>query len=84
MAGGAFCRPVEEPAGKRALGDVAGADADAQELAEKLPSSASRDYGRPFAEVFAEAHELGMHARDRRVIDDDIVLAAATDLVIGH
>jgi len=31
---------------------VTGSDTDAQELAEKLPSSASRDYGMPFAEVF--------------------------------
>lgn len=32
---------------------VSGPEADAQELAERLPSGASRDYGRPFAEVFA-------------------------------
>lgn len=32
---------------------VAGTDAAAQALADALPSSASRDYGRPFAEVFA-------------------------------
>ena len=31
---------------------VTGADAAARDLAERLPSSASRDYGRPFAEVF--------------------------------
>lgn len=31
---------------------VAGPDAAARSLAEALPSSASRDYGRPFAEVF--------------------------------
>ncbi|WP_137718183.1 methenyltetrahydromethanopterin cyclohydrolase [Methylobacillus flagellatus] len=31
---------------------VNGSDADAQALALALPSSASRDYGRPFAEVF--------------------------------
>jgi methenyltetrahydromethanopterin cyclohydrolase len=31
---------------------VTGDDAAAEELARKLPSSASRDYGRPFAEVF--------------------------------
>jgi methenyltetrahydromethanopterin cyclohydrolase len=33
---------------------VRGSDAAARELAQKLPSSASRDYGRPFAEVFRE------------------------------
>jgi methenyltetrahydromethanopterin cyclohydrolase len=32
---------------------VTGEDAAAEELARRLPSSASRDYGRPFAEVFA-------------------------------
>jgi methenyltetrahydromethanopterin cyclohydrolase len=31
---------------------VDGDDAGAQDLAERLPSCASRDYGRPFAEVF--------------------------------
>lgn len=31
---------------------VLGSDAAAAELAQNLPSSASRDYGRPFAEVF--------------------------------
>jgi methenyltetrahydromethanopterin cyclohydrolase len=34
---------------------VDAADADAQELAQRLPSSASRDYGRPFGQVFREA-----------------------------
>jgi methenyltetrahydromethanopterin cyclohydrolase len=32
---------------------VSGPDEAAQDLANRLPSSASRDYGRPFAEVFA-------------------------------
>ncbi|HYH17935.1 MAG TPA: methenyltetrahydromethanopterin cyclohydrolase [Azospirillum sp.] len=32
---------------------VAGPDGDAEDLANRLPSSASRDHGRPFAEVFA-------------------------------
>jgi len=31
---------------------VRGSSDDARDLAEKMPSSASRDYGRPFAEVF--------------------------------
>ena len=34
---------------------VKGSEKDAAALAEKLPSSASRDYGKPFAEVFAAA-----------------------------
>lgn len=33
---------------------VNGSDADAEALANALPSSASRDYGRPFAEVFKD------------------------------
>jgi methenyltetrahydromethanopterin cyclohydrolase len=33
---------------------VNGSDDEARDLAERLPSSASRDYGRPFAEVFKE------------------------------
>ena len=33
---------------------VNGSDDDARALAERLPSSASRDYGRPFAEVFKD------------------------------
>lgn len=32
---------------------VDGADDDARQLAQQLPSSASRDYGRPFAEIFS-------------------------------
>ena len=34
---------------------VTGPEADAGELAQRLPSSASRDYGRPFAELFQAA-----------------------------
>jgi methenyltetrahydromethanopterin cyclohydrolase len=34
---------------------VAGPEAAARELADKLPSAASRDHGRPFAELFAAA-----------------------------
>ena len=38
---------------------VSGADAAAEDLAARLPSSASRDYGRPFAEVFeAYGHDF--------------------------
>lgn len=33
---------------------VNGTNDDARDLAERLPSSASRDYGKPFAEVFKE------------------------------
>lgn len=34
---------------------VSGEDAAARDLARRLPSSASRDYGRPFGQVFREA-----------------------------
>ena len=34
---------------------VAGPDDDARELANQLPSSTSKDYGKPFAQVFADA-----------------------------
>lgn len=33
---------------------VRGSDADAADLARQLPSSASQDYGKPFAQVFAD------------------------------
>ncbi|MGH8773328.1 MAG: methenyltetrahydromethanopterin cyclohydrolase, partial [Burkholderiales bacterium] len=33
---------------------VEGSDDDARELAQELPASASKDYGKPFAEVFKE------------------------------
>lgn len=35
---------------------VRGTDADAQALAQKLPSNGSRDFGRPFAQVFKEVN----------------------------
>lgn len=34
---------------------VSGPDDDAQELANKLPSSTSKDYGKPFAKIFSDA-----------------------------
>ena len=40
--------------GGRVRISVRGDDADAEKLAADLPSSASRDYGKPFAEIFAE------------------------------
>ncbi|MEY4767398.1 MAG: hypothetical protein RL637_37 [Pseudomonadota bacterium] len=33
---------------------VKGSDADAKQLAEQLPSSTSKDYGKPFAQIFKE------------------------------
>ena len=40
--------------GGRVRLSVRGDDADAEKLAADLPSSASRDYGKPFAEIFAD------------------------------
>lgn len=67
---GAGCAPVPPPTadGLAAMGRtndtilfggqvhlfVRGDDASAEELATKLPSSNSRDYGKPFAQVFAD------------------------------
>lgn len=34
---------------------VSGPESEARELAEKLPSSASRDYGKPFSRIFKDA-----------------------------
>src|SRR3972149_248553 len=42
---------------------VAGPDAEARALADALPSRASCDYGRPFAEIFA-AHKGDFYAID--------------------
>jgi methenyltetrahydromethanopterin cyclohydrolase len=36
---------------------VIGSDADAENLAKNLPSSSSKDFGRPFAEVFKSVNE---------------------------
>jgi len=35
---------------------VLGSDDDARDLAEKMPSCTSRDYGKPFAEIFKAVH----------------------------
>ena len=40
--------------GARVLLHVAGSDAEAERLARDLPAAASRDYGRPFAQVFRD------------------------------
>ena len=46
---------------------VSGPDDDAQELAAKLPSSTSKDYGKPFAKIFADA-EYDFYKIDPHVI----------------
>jgi methenyltetrahydromethanopterin cyclohydrolase len=39
---------------KKALNFVKGSDEAAKNLADNLPSSTSKDYGKPFAEVFKQ------------------------------
>jgi methenyltetrahydromethanopterin cyclohydrolase len=43
---------------------VTGPDGDAEKLAKDLPSAGSRDYGRPFAEIF-NAYNGDFYAMDR-------------------
>jgi len=43
---------------------VSGPDADAEKLAKDLPSAGSRDYGRPFAEIF-NSYNGDFYAMDR-------------------
>jgi methenyltetrahydromethanopterin cyclohydrolase len=57
---------------------VTGDDGDAQELAEKLPSAASRDYGRPFAETFA-AYKGDFYAIDPMLFSPAQVIVTALD-----
>ncbi|MGF1612108.1 MAG: methenyltetrahydromethanopterin cyclohydrolase [Kiloniellales bacterium] len=57
---------------------VSGDDAAARELAERLPSSASRDYGRPFAEVFA-AYKGDFYAIDPMLFSPAEVIVTALD-----
>ncbi|MDD9864647.1 MAG: methenyltetrahydromethanopterin cyclohydrolase [Gammaproteobacteria bacterium] len=60
---------------------VAAGDEEAQELAERLPSSASRDYGKPFAQVFREA-EFDFYRIDPMLFAPAWV--AVTSLVTGR
>jgi methenyltetrahydromethanopterin cyclohydrolase len=57
---------------------VRGADADAKDLAERLPSRGSRDYGRPFAEIFAAA-KGDFYAIDRLLFSPARVTVTAVD-----
>src|SRR3546814_4370292 len=57
---------------------VRGADAAAQKLAEDLPSAGSRDYGRPFAEIF-KAYKGDFYAMDRLLFSPALVTVTALD-----
>ena len=57
---------------------VSGPDADAQQLAEQLPSAGSRDYGRPFAEIFAD-YKGDFYAIDRLLFSPALVTVTAID-----
>ena len=57
---------------------VAGSDDDARQLAEKLPSNTSGDYGKPFAKVFAEA-EYDFYKIDQMLFSPAQVSVTAVD-----
>jgi methenyltetrahydromethanopterin cyclohydrolase len=57
---------------------VGGADGAAEDLARRLPSSASRDYGRPFAEVF-KAYQYDFFQIDPMLFSPARVLVSALD-----
>ena len=57
---------------------VAGPDDGAEDLARRLPSSASRDHGRPFAEVFA-ATKGDFYAIDPMLFSPARVIVTAVD-----
>jgi methenyltetrahydromethanopterin cyclohydrolase len=57
---------------------VTGDDGDARELAETLPSGASRDYGKPFAETFA-ANKGDFYAIDPMLFSPAQVIVTALD-----
>lgn len=57
---------------------VTGPAAEARALCEALPASASRDYGRPFAEVFRAAHG-DFYAIDRSLFSPGEAIVTAID-----
>jgi methenyltetrahydromethanopterin cyclohydrolase len=64
--------------GGRAHLFVTGPAADAKALAEKLPSTNSRDYGRPFAEVFT-AYKGDFYAIDPMLFSPACVIVTAVE-----
>ncbi|MFO1039825.1 MAG: methenyltetrahydromethanopterin cyclohydrolase [Geminicoccaceae bacterium] len=57
---------------------VTGPEAEAKDLAEKLPSAGSRDYGRPFAEIF-QAAEYDFYRIDPMLFSPARVLVTALE-----
>lgn len=57
---------------------VSGPDDDARRLAEQLPSRGSRDYGRPFAEIF-NAYKGDFYAMDRLLFSPAQAIVTALD-----
>ncbi|MBX6323668.1 MAG: methenyltetrahydromethanopterin cyclohydrolase [Rhodospirillaceae bacterium] len=57
---------------------VRGSDEAARELAKALPSTGSRDYGRPFAEIF-RAYKGDFYAMDRLLFSPALVTVTALD-----
>jgi methenyltetrahydromethanopterin cyclohydrolase len=57
---------------------VDGPEAEAEALADKLPSSASRDYGRPFAEIF-EAYNHDFYKIDPLLFSPGLVEVTALE-----
>jgi methenyltetrahydromethanopterin cyclohydrolase len=57
---------------------VTGSDASAQKLAQELPSAGSRDYGRPFADVF-KSYNGDFYAMDRLLFSPARVTVTALD-----
>jgi methenyltetrahydromethanopterin cyclohydrolase len=57
---------------------VTGPDGDAEKLAKDLPSVGSRDYGRPFAEVF-KSYKGDFYAMDRLLFSPACVIVTALD-----
>jgi methenyltetrahydromethanopterin cyclohydrolase len=57
---------------------VAGTDKDAKQLTEKLPSARSRDYGRPFAEIF-KSYKGDFYKMDRLLFSPALVTVTALE-----
>lgn len=57
---------------------VRGPDADAKKLAEELPSTGSRDYGRPFADIF-KSYKGDFYAMDRLLFSPALATVTALD-----
>ena len=57
---------------------VKGSDADAEKLAKELPSSTSKDYGKPFAEIF-KAYEYDFFKIDAMLFSPASVIVTAVD-----